>query len=490
MILQNRQYQIEIVSDARTALARLAEGTRRIIIVAPTGAGKTVIACMIIQGAVAKGKRVLFLAGARELVAQCSRKLWDFNVPHGLIMRGDEPWDTAVQVASKDTLASWKKRGKIDYPIADVVFVDECHLSLAKGWRTIIEAYPNAVIIGLTATPCRRDGKGLGMLYHAMVQTPPTSWMISNGFLVPIKTYAPYRPNLKGVHSQGGEFVKKEVQAAMDKTALVGDLVQHWRELGEDRLTIGYASGVNHSLHCCEQFNAAGIKAAHIDAKTPLEERDDKIKAFHAGEIKVLWNVDVLTQGVDIPPAACVIDAGPTKSLRKFKQRVGRIMRPFDAKEYAIYLDHAGNVFRHGMPDADIEWSLDSRETVEKKNKPGQPKNPLPIVCPKCHWVFTSRSDCPKCGHRVHRKPLPRESSNGKLVAVNGVNGHGSIEDKERFFKKCLAIMAHKGRTCGAAAAMYSSKMGEPPWESGLPNLPSGSEWKRPVTEIYPGYVR
>ncbi len=265
-----RPYQHDLVARTHEAVAGRR---RRIIWVAPTGSGKTVIVSEYIRQAVARGQRVLFLAHRRELIYQAQQKLYDNGVDAGIILAGHPPRPgEPVQIASVQTLWARAMRTRtIDLPRADLVVIDEAHHCRAKTYRRIIEAYPGAVILGMTATPCRGDGRGLGNVFDCMVECPPVQELIDLGFLVPTKVYAPVVPDLKGVRVEKGDYAKGQLAERMNQGELVGDIITHWLRLSERRKTVVFASGVAHSVHIRDEFRRAGIMAEHIDGSTPVD---------------------------------------------------------------------------------------------------------------------------------------------------------------------------------------------------------------------------
>ena len=236
-MIELRKYQRDVVGQIEVA------AERRLILTAPTGSGKTVIASEIINRA--ENKHVLFLAHRRELIRQTRKHLAAFDVNAGIILAG-EPRDTMrrVQVASVQTLHSRCIRRDQDLPPADLLFVDECHHATAQTYRGIIERYPDAKVIGMTATPCRRDGCGLGSIFENMVECPQVPELIKLGFLVGTKVFAPYTPNLRGIGTRGGDYVAAELARKMDRGELVGDIVTHWHRLAEGRKTVVFATSV------------------------------------------------------------------------------------------------------------------------------------------------------------------------------------------------------------------------------------------------------
>jgi superfamily II DNA or RNA helicase len=260
-----RPYQIDVIEWLRAAIRQ----QRRVLLVSPTGSGKTVIASAIVRAAVAKGSKVLFLAHRRELVKQAHEKLYSYGVDAGIIQAGFEPRPAQpVQVASISTLWARAYRGsRMDPPPADLIIVDEAHRVRARTYTEIIDSYSDAVILGLTATPCRSDGRGLGNAFDVMVECPPVQDLIDGGFLVPTKVYAPSLPDLTGVRVVRGDYVESQLAERVNTDQLVGDIVTHWHRLAEGRRTVVFATGVAHSVHIRDEFLRSGVLAAHIDGR-------------------------------------------------------------------------------------------------------------------------------------------------------------------------------------------------------------------------------
>jgi DNA repair protein RadD len=487
-----RDYQTDAVDRLRELVRR---GIRKLILQATTGAGKTVMAGQVMSQAAGKGSRSLFLAHSRELVQQASEKLTAFSVPHGLIMAGQGTrLDLACQVASKDTLVSWAlRRDKIALPPADLVVVDECHRSISRWWQALLNLYPRAVILGLSATPVLGNGKGLGSFYGGMVQAAPNSVLLANHYLVPTEVFAPFRPDLKGVQwdARRGEFNRKQLEARMDRPKLVGDVVRHWKQLAADRLTLVFASGVGHSIHLMERFQAAGVAAAHIDGSTDTEQRDYLLREFRAGRVRVLCNCNVFVEGLDVPEASCAVNVKPTRSMRAFLQMCGRTRRWLPGKPDALLIDHASGVFMHGFPDVDVEWGLDPGEVACKPRDPGEAP---PIVCPRCYYVFRAARQCPRCGHQLGPRAAAVEYRDGQLVKVRPEKVprvNAGADERQKYWHYCLAAAAHKGRDARGAAHQYKQRFGRWPGSDGLRNVPADkTQWRTPVAELFPQYLR
>jgi DNA repair protein RadD len=288
--------------------------------------------------------------------------------------------------------------------------------------------------------------------------------------------------------------VAEEVQARMDKPKLVGDLVAHWKRYADGRKSIVRATGVAHSQHVRDQFASAGVPAEHVDGGTTTAERDAILARFAAGKTLVLTNCNVVNVGFDEPSAACFVDADPTKSYVKFRQGAGRVQRPSPGKADAVYLDHAGNIARHGLPDADVDWQLSETERAYKPVD-GEPGKAV-MACPRCAAQFRPQPACPSCGHAFAKSVAGgREMDHEDGVLVEVADAQGRAVEAEKFgrlWHRALAVAAARDLSAGVAANMFQRDTGKLPWEvGGLPNLPgTKDEWRRPVRDLYPQYVR
>ena len=307
-----RPYQRDVIAKCDRVIAA---GKRCIIIVAPTGSGKTIKAVAIIKTAVNNGQRVLVLAHTREIIKQTSEKLFAHDIPHGIIQAGFMTRrDEAVQVASIQTL--WvraMRMQRMDMPPANLLIIDEAHHCPANTYRKIIAAYPEAVLLGLTATPCRGDGRGLGGIFDAIVECPQVAELIEQKYLVKTRVFAPAEPDLKGVETRVGDYVESQLAERMDRAGLIGDIVTHYHKYGERRKTVCFAVNVAHSVHIRDEFIKSGVRAEHVDGTMPKPERDAALARLESGATELITNCMVLTEGWDMPEVSCCILARPTK---------------------------------------------------------------------------------------------------------------------------------------------------------------------------------
>lgn len=389
-MLQLRYYQTNGVTRLREAFRR---GRRRIILRAPTGAGKTVIGCALIEGAIARGGRVLWLAHRTELIQQVSRKLSESGVFHGIVRSGIPATVTApVQVASVQSLRS---RSILE---PTVIVVDEAHHTNAATYLEILRRYPDAAVIGLTATPARTDGRGLGEVFEEIIETVDYWELLDQGFLVPMRLVEPFIPDMKGVRTTGGDYNGKDKEALMRKSKLYGDVVATWLKYAAGRPTLLFASSIGHSMDLCTAFRAAGVVAEHVDGNTEEGRRSRLFGDIQNGRIDVLSNVGVATEGTDLPAVSCIVLTNPTKSIILHHQMIGRGLRTFPGKDDCMIIDHAGNHHRNGSIADEVEWTLEGK--VKRKATSGEGSAQPVRMCPKCFLAMKGGTPtCPACGH-------------------------------------------------------------------------------------------
>jgi len=480
-------YQASVIAE----FDRTREHKRRIILVAPTGAGKTVIGADIIRSFVRTAKSALVLSHRREIIFHTSKKLRAAGISHGIIQAGfpGRPFEL-VQVASIATLHARAVRSdRMDMPPADLLWIDEAHHVPAESYRAIIAAYPNAVLLGTTATPCRGDGRGLGSIFETMIECPQVQPLIDQGYLVKTRCYAPIDPDLKGIRTVAGDFHEGQLAARMDKPALIGDIVSHWFKFGERRKTVAFAVSVGHSIHLRDEFVRAGVRAEHIDATTPKLERDVTLERLANGEIELVTNNLVLTEGWDSPEVSCCILARPTKKMGLYRQMIGRVLRPAKGKPDAIILDHSGAVFRHGFAEDRVDWTLDPDRRAESpthQQRCTQYASRL-IECTNCGAVRSAGEACFHCGFLPQRAPRAVVIADGDLALVNGSRrANGVVYDsaeRNRWHAMLVHVAEERGYKNGWAAHKYREKFGLfPAWGASpepIPPTPEVRSWVR-----------
>lgn len=386
-----RDYQADLIAQAREAL----RGARRVCLQLPTGGGKTVIGASIARASAAKAKRSLFLVHRDRLATQTVRTFDGFGIAPGVIAAGRSMADRLVQVGMVQTVA--RRLERLRPP--DLIFIDEAHHAPAGSWAKILEAFPSAAVIGLTATPERLDGRGLDDSFDRLVCGPDVRTLIDRGYLADYAYLAPpQRIDLSGVRSRAGDFAVNELGLAMDKATITGDAVEHYARHLAGRPAIAFCVTLAHAAHVAEAFRSRGFRAASIDGSLPEADRERLMGDLAAGRLNVLTSCELISEGVDVPAVGGVILLRPTRSLAMFLQQVGRGLRPKPDGSSAVILDHVGNCHRHGMPDTARCWSLNGR--------PKRAQSPGVRQCSRCFKVFPPGgvicaepdSECPLSG--------------------------------------------------------------------------------------------
>jgi DNA repair protein RadD len=477
-----RPYQVDAI---RQIYALIREGVRRILLVMPTGSGKTLTSAKILSDLLGRGKKGLFCAHRVEIIDQTVTAFARLNILClGVIRAKDKRRDASqpLQIASIQTL---RKRDK---PEAHVVFPDEAHISLSKSYQDhVFGPYKDQIIVGITATPIRGDGKPLGDAYERIVIGATYADLIEQGWLSdPLVYGTPVLPDLSHVHTLAGDYNEKELEEAVNKSALIGNVVDEWEKRAEGRRTVVFAVGIRHSLAIVAEFRARGHVAEHLDGTTPENERRSILARLASGETAIVSNVGVLQEGWDLPACKCLSLARPTKSLGLFMQQAGRILRPWCPCGCApearcpnqvrpIILDHGGNIDRHGLPTEDREWSLTKKVT--------KPKAASQKCCKTCFaYILSSAKVCPYCGHVFAvvqaEAPEEKEQLTGIELALRTLKG----EDAQLAFWKAQVKKAReKGLRPGFVFHRYEERWGVPPpfeWSRALKKAAAkDSEW-------------
>lgn len=392
-----RDYQLDAVQKARDAIR---SGAKNILIVAPTGSGKTIIGSHLIDESVAKGKRSAFVIDRLSLLGQTSETFDRYGIDHGIIQGGHWRFKPSlpVQICSIQTVA------KRQWPEAQLIIVDEAHTVTDTVKKRITPR--DTITIGLTATPFT---KGLGALYDAVVNVTTTNRLIEQGFLANYRIFSCTEPDMDGVKVVAGEYEEKETS----KRALqvVGDVVKEYLEKGEDRKFICSAVDTSHVYELQRQFLAAGINCAAYTYKEREEDRDDILKEYRRSDssIRGLITVTAASKGFDCPDIGCVIMARPLRnSLAEHIQFFGRGLRTADGKDYCLVLDHSGNSARFWKQWNDFfENGVTELDDGKKKEKPKakeKDEEKEMVKCPQCRAMHMPRPSCPSCGHEYPRK--------------------------------------------------------------------------------------
>jgi superfamily II DNA or RNA helicase len=479
MSFELRQYQKDTLNKL---IKSHRAGNKRIILQAATGAGKTIMAAALVKYFTGLGKTVLFLAHRRELITQASEKLDMSDIPHGIIManhRSNDSYD--VQIASIDTLrARAITKKKMDLPSADVIFIDEAHRSLSNTYLKLIGLYSESLLVGLTATPVRGNGEGLGVVYSDMVTAPSIKELTKQGNLVDVKYYSPSVPDLKGVGVIGGDFNSKSLNERMDQPKLVGDIVETWLHLAKGKQTIVFAAGVKHSQNLMELFQSKGVKAAHLDGTTENEERIQILKDFNSGKITVVCNCMVLTEGFDAPCAEVCVLARPTKSLGLYIQMVGRVLRPHHTKEKAMVIDHSGAVYINGFVDDEHKWDLGTGILRKRAERKERTKEESVIICEGCFRTYSGGNICPTCGQKHQPKSDYMNFIDSQLCLIDKKTKKAEEKEKyaegfrDTFYEELLGMAEIKGYKKGWANYKFKQRFGEwPPKGDFNPQMPS-----------------
>ncbi len=445
--------QIDVVNDLRNAM----RSYKNILIQCETGFGKTVVATDITSAAVNKGNLVFFICHRQSLIDQTYRTFGRGGIKQISFIAAQYPAyseKSLVQICSIGTLVN--RINSVNLPV--ICIWDEAHHLGAKTWSKVKDAMPNAYHIGLSATPERLDGTGLGNYFDVMIQGPPTNWLIENGRLSDYDIYsAASTPDTTELHCRAGDYKRDELVVAMDKSQITGDIIDHWRKHAAGKRTVGFAVSIEHSMHIVEQFNKANIRALHLDSKMKKEARIAAAKALVAGDLDIIFNVDLFGEGYDLAAQAgsnktidAVICARPTQSRALSRQQTGRALRVKEDGSNAIILDHANNWMRHGLPDDHIEWTLDSKKRDSRKKNDDE-TDVMAKQCNKCFAVHRPAPRCPYCGYEYPIKSREIEHAEGELKKV----------DKEKARRKFDAEM-YQAKTARELTDLFIKRGSDP----------------------------
>ena len=392
--MELRDYQQDLIYGVHNAWR---DGFIRPCIVLPCGGGKSIITADMAKRATDKGKNVLFLVHRQELCEQIE----DTFRNYGVDMEG-------CNVGMVQTIT--RRLGKI--PAPNLIITDENHHCLAASYKRIYEYY-KTYCVGVTATPVRLNGGGLGEINDKLIVGISAKELIARHCLAPYDYYAPPVADLSGIKSRNGDYAPEDIEIALNKPHIYGDVIKYYKELAEGVKAVCYCATVKHSQDMAKAFTDAGINAAHIDGSTPKKERAEIVQQFREGKITILCNVDLISEGFDVPDCGVSILLRPTKSLTLYIQQAMRCMR-YQPGKRAIIIDHVGNVHRHGLPDMDREWTLEPKPPRKKQNTISVRQ------CTECFFTHLPSPVCPNCGHvyEIKQQATPKEIQQAKLQKI------------------------------------------------------------------------
>lgn len=427
-----RPYQAAAVAALRE---QVRQGRRRILLASPTGSGKGTIAADLVRSSLALGRRVLVLTHRRELVEDLAERIAKLGLVPGVLLPDvAEQRDLAVQVASVQTLA------RRSLPEAQLVLCDEAHHATAETYTKIFAGYPGAVIVGLTATPARLSGKPLGDLFESLVEAAKPAELVAQGHLVPVTGFAYDSPDLRRVDRRGGDYDDRALCLLMGGQRIMGNVVEQYQRHCPTARAVVFAVNVEHSQLLAGQFRAAGVAAEHVDGTAARDARGALFDRFRSGATRVLCNVQLATEGFDLPAIEAVLLCRPTLSLVLALQMIGRGRRPLPCacgqiphwrspacacgapvlKHCVRVHDHAGVVAQHSLPDEPREWSLTRSVRVGKR---AQGKGPGALrTCNGCFAIYAADLEaCPVCQHRNQARRRLVRNADGIAVPLEAV---------------------------------------------------------------------
>jgi len=410
--------------------------------VLPCGGGKSCIVAEMARRTTWDGKRVLFIVHRQELVDQIKRTFIG--------------WGVDMEYCTVGMVQTLTRRIKKITPPA-LIITDENHHCLAASYRRIYDAFPDAYKVGVTATPVRLNGDGLGDVNDDLIIGVSTKWLIENKYLAPYDYYSVDIADLTGLHTRQGEYVASEIEDKLMNSAVYGDVISSYNKLASGKKAICYCVSIEYSKAISAAFNSAGIAAAHIDGDTPKLERNRIITDFRSGKIKILCNVDLISEGFDVPDCDCAILLRPTKSLTLYIQQSMRCMR-YQPNKRAIIIDHVCNYARHDMPDREREWTLAKKDKKAKR----EVNEVAAITCPNCYRTFEreqiNNGCCPYCHEPLPKKLREVEEKSAEIVKIEGFRLNFSRPEDCKTFGELQAYGKARGYKNGWAWHQWKAR--------------------------------
>ena len=495
-----RPYQDDADVQIRDSLRT---GNQAVVLVAPTGYGKTVQAAAIIRSATAKGNNSLFLTPRRNLVEQTIKSFRSKGIECGYVMAGHKyDKDHCVQVGSIDTLLSRLGNREYDEMVfySDVIIIDEYHTFSSETRAKFINEIRSGscgkkIIIGLTATPATTGGGGLAHIADDLVIPITMRELIEQGYLLQPKYYAAEMPDLSNIKSGKDDYNAKELGGAYQTAKIMGSVVENYKRIAPGTSAVVFAPTRKNAAALVDEFNNAGFPAAYLDANTPDDDRHEVFEKIESGELLIICNVLIIGMGTDIPRLQTVCFATATKSIVRWCQGVGRVLRPFEGQEFAYVIDHGGMCLNPAMGAVEYidSWDLtDPRsinERVEKAKQDG--KEPVSIECTQCHVIYLAAHSCPSCGHQrkqqgekleFHKADLQEVKT--KENAAGKRNRTMSKEAKADIYGQFLQYVAERNQSDGRASHLYRAYFGV--W----PNAHKGIKSNGTITPEIRSYIK
>ena len=436
MAVELRPYQQPAFAELRQAYR---VGKRAPLYVAPTGSGKTVFFSAVAQAAAARGNRVLCMAHRMELIDQISAAFGELE--HGFVCADYPRTIRQTMIASVQTLI----RRLDSIPAPQLLIIDEAHHAVASTYRAILKRWPQARVLGVTATPVRTSGEGLGEIFDALILGPTVTELTAQGYLVPARIFSPPSMDTSGLHIRAGEYVTAEAEALADKPSITGDALIHYRRFADGKRALVFTVSVKHAHNVAEQFRNAGIPTYALDGGTAREIRRQALADFRSGALRALASCDLFGEGLDVPAVECGVLLRPTASMGLFLQQLGRCLRPFTGKTQALILDHAGNVNRFGLPSDERQWSL----AGEVRAKSDKPRALSVRICPQCFEACPARAKQCSQGHLFPVEPRQVEERDGELQEITAEMLARRMVRREQGRSRTLEELIAYGRRTG-----------------------------------------
>ena len=425
--MKPREYQLKAIEDIKAAYKK---GYKRVLLVMPTGSGKTFTFSHMAKMAFDRGRNIIATGHKKTIFNQISNSFTKFGIPHGLI-KGNIKNDLSqkAQVCSVQTIAVRLAKGTLGLD-ADLVIMDEAHHAAADQWAFLFDHFKDAYFLGVTATPCRLDGRGLGDFFEHMVLGPSVLDLVELGlFKVPVVYQPETLLDLTNISTSMGDFNTKELERAVNRSTITGNVIAEYKAKAEGRPAVAFCISVEHCKQVAWEFEQAGYSATWVASSLSEAEIEKRLKALEDGTIDLVCSCNLISEGTDISAIGCVIQLRPTHSLSLYLQMVGRA-RSGKGKPAPIILDHVGNFQRHGHPAQNREWSLSM--TKKKVRKGNTEEADIKVSeCKECFAVFLPADVCPECGAPVEKKKRVLSKVDGELKEVT-LEEAQEIEEKKQ----------------------------------------------------------